>query len=270
MASRRFVVVVCGAKICVAANPLRSDRHNGPKIASPRCGICTWISMSTERPASIRSRPPIQFPRRPRSSRHRSADIRSSGALTVSLSSSRKAPSNCLRFPLVEIPPARTANGSSACRDSGIAKTIRRIPSPSSTLAIRLRISVTFGWIFRRQMPCLCSMQSHRENTPASTPIPNTIGGGSCTNLPTEKAPQSGRERLLPAARITLSHRPDFASTKAFRWRTFVTLLAVRRRSEIASAWYIRKGPSKDAVESPAKKLSAGVESTTAVRVVKV
>jgi hypothetical protein len=64
-------------------------------------------------------------------------------------------------------------------------------------------------------------------------------------------------------------HRPDFASSKAFRWRTFVTLLVVRRRSEIASARCIRKGPSKDAVESPAKKLTAGVESAASVRVLK-
>jgi hypothetical protein len=64
-------------------------------------------------------------------------------------------------------------------------------------------------------------------------------------------------------------HRPDFASSKAFRWRTFVTLLVVRRRSEIVSARCIRKGPSKDAVESPAKKLTAGVESAASVRVLK-
>jgi hypothetical protein len=43
----------------------------------------------------------------------------------------------------------------------------------------------------------------------------------------------------------------------------------VRCRSEIASARCIRKGPSKDAVGPPAKKLTAGVESTASVRVLK-
>jgi len=48
------------------------------------------------------------------------------------------------------------------------------------------------------------------------------------------------------------------SSTKAFRWRTFVRLMVVRRRSEVASARCIREGPSKDAVESPAKSLQLG------------
>lgn len=55
-------------------------------------------------------------------------------------------------------------------------------------------------------------------------------------------------------------------STKAFRWRMFITLLAVRRRSEIASARCIRKDPGKDTVEPPAKQLTAGVESAASVR----
>ena len=156
MALRRFLVVVSGAKICLAANPLRSDRRKRTKDSIAAVQHLYLDSDIDGEPALLRSGPPIQFPRRPQSSRHRLAYIRSSGALIVSISSGREAPSTCSRFPLAEIRPARTATGLSACRDSGIARTIRRIPSPSNTLAIRLRIQVTFGWIFRRQMTCLC------------------------------------------------------------------------------------------------------------------
>jgi hypothetical protein len=190
----------------------------------------------------------MQFPRPPQSSRHRSANIRSSAALTVSLSSGRNAPSNCLRLPSAEIPSAWTATGSSACRGSGIASTIRPIPSSSNTLAIRLRIPlripVTFGWIFRQQMSCLCPMQSHRESTPASTPIPNTIRRGSCTNLPTERRreadgtiPSRRSDNPVASARLCL--------IEGVPLERIVTLLVVRRRSEIASARCIGKGPSQ-------------------------
>src|SRR6202140_5483444 len=66
--------------------------------------------MSTERPAGGRSGVPIQFPRRPESSPPRSANTRSSAALTVSLSSNGKAPSDCSRFPLAELPPVWMLN----------------------------------------------------------------------------------------------------------------------------------------------------------------
>jgi len=191
MASRRFLVVVSGANIYVAANPLRSDRRKRTKdsISTVRHLYLDFDIDGEARLTSLGTSDTV--PTRPQSSRHRSANIRSSAALTVSLSSSRQAPSNRLRFALAEMPPARTVTRSSACRDSGIARTIRRIPSPSNTFVIRLRIQVTFGWIFRRQLPRLCPMQSLRESIPASSPIPNTIGRGSCTNLPSEKTPRS-------------------------------------------------------------------------------
>ena len=48
-----------------------------------------------------------------------------------------------------------------------------------------------------------------------------------------------------------------------------VTLRVVHRRFGIASALRIRKDPRKGAVEAPAKKLIAGVESTASVQVLK-
>jgi hypothetical protein len=190
MASRRFLVVVSAAKIYVTANPLRSDRRKRTKdsIAKVRHLYLDFDNDGEARLTSLPSSDAVPTP---------------TAILSTSLGKyqilcridrftfeRQGAPSNCLRLPSAEIPPAWTATGSSARRDSGIARTIRHIPSPSSTLAIRLRIQVTFRWIFRRQMRCLCPMQSHCESTPASTPIPNTMGRGSCTNLPTEKTPR--------------------------------------------------------------------------------
>ncbi len=37
------------------------------------------------------------------------------------------------------------------------------------------------------QMACFWPMQFHRESIPISTPIPNAIGRGFCTNLRTER-----------------------------------------------------------------------------------
>jgi hypothetical protein len=78
MASRRFRFVVSGAKIYVTANPLRSDRRMRTKdsIATVRYLYLEFDIDGEARLTSLRS-------------------IRSSAALTVSLSSSRKAPSNC-------------------------------------------------------------------------------------------------------------------------------------------------------------------------------
>lgn len=65
-----------------------------PKRALTRCVIGTLIPISGS-PTSIRSRRPVQFPRQPRSSRHRPANIRSSGALSVLPSPTGKARLNC-------------------------------------------------------------------------------------------------------------------------------------------------------------------------------
>jgi DNA primase RepB-like protein len=243
MPSRRFLVAVSGAKIYVSANPLRSDRCKRTKdsIATVRHLHLDFDIDGEARLTSLRTSDTVPTPT--------AVLLTSLGRCQILCridSFTFEQPESALKLFAIPFGGDRTSmdcNRSSAGRDSGIASTIRHIPSPSSTLTIRLRIQVTVGWIFRRQVPCLCPMQSHRERTPASTPIPNTIGDGSGTNLPTEKTPRSGRERFLPAARITLSHRPDFASTKAFRWGRLFTLLVVRRRSEIASARCIRKGP---------------------------
>jgi hypothetical protein len=173
MASRRFVVVVSGAKICLAANPLRSDRRKRTKdsIAAVR-HLYLDFDIDGE-PALLRSGPPIQFPRRPQSSRHRSADIRSSGALTVSLSSSREAPSTCSRFPLACTDCNRTLRlpGFRNCKNDPSYPITVKYPCDSTSNPGDFRLDIPAA----NALPL--PMQSHRERTPASTPIPNTIGG---------------------------------------------------------------------------------------------
>ena len=52
--------------------------------------------------------------------------------------------------------------------------------------------------------------------------------------------------------------------------RDFQDFLKTPQAKQVASTLRVRKGPSKDAAEQPAKKLVAGVESTASVRVSKV
>jgi hypothetical protein len=53
------------------------------------------------------------------------------------------------------------------------------------------------------------------------------------------------------------------------RDRDFQDFLKTPQAKQLASTLRIRKGPSKDAAEQPAKKLTSGVESTGSVRVSK-
>ena len=138
-----------------------------------RSVIGTLISISG-RPTSLRYRPPIQLPRQPRSSRHRSANIRSSGALWALSLRTRKARLNCAASFSAAISIAPAATGFSNCKDCRIASTIRRIHLPSNTLAIPLGIPMAVGRIFQQRTPCLRLAQSHCERVSASTRIPNT------------------------------------------------------------------------------------------------
>jgi len=51
--------------------------------------------------------------------------------------------------------------------------------------------------------------------------------------------------------------------------RDFQDFLKTPQAKHVASTLRVRKGPSKDEAEQPAKKLVAGVESTTSVRAVR-
>ena len=51
--------------------------------------------------------------------------------------------------------------------------------------------------------------------------------------------------------------------------RDFQDFLKTPQAKQVASTLRVRKGPSNGAAEQPAKKLVAGVESTTSVRAVK-
>jgi hypothetical protein len=76
---------------------------------------------------------------------------------------------------------------------------------------------------------------------------------------------------------LSSTHPPTMWWTEALndvfsKDRDFQDFLKTPQAEQVASALRIRRGPSrdgKDAAEPQAKKLSAGVESTTAVRVVK-
>ena len=51
--------------------------------------------------------------------------------------------------------------------------------------------------------------------------------------------------------------------------RDFQDFLKTPQAKQVASTLRVRKGPTKDAAEQPARKLAAGVESTASVRVMK-
>ena len=61
----------------------------------------------------------------------------------------------------------------------------RRISSPTCS-TIPFGIPMTFGWRFQQRTLCLRSAQSHRENIPKSTRIPNAVGRGFCMSLSTK------------------------------------------------------------------------------------
>jgi len=211
MASRRFLVAVSRASIHVTANPLRSDGHNRTKdsIATVRHLYLDFDIDGDARLTSLRTSDTVPTP---------------TAVLSTWLGKYqilRRV--NCFNFERQESTPNLLAipfGGGSACMDRN---RVLRIPEfrncendPSYPITVKYPCDSTSNpGEFRLDIPAANAlplpMQSHRESTPASTPIPDTIGRGSCTNLPAEKTPRISRERLLPAARITLSHRPDFA-----------------------------------------------------------
>jgi hypothetical protein len=168
MASRRFLVVVSGAKIYVAANPLRSDRRKRTKdsiadtVPTPTAVLSTLLgkyqilcridSFTFEQQESALKLFAIPF-----------------GGDRTSMDCNRG-----LRWP-----------GFRNCKNDPSYPIPVKYPCDSTSNPGDFRLDIP------RQMRWLCPTQSHRESTPASTPIPNTIGRGSCTNLPTEKTPRS-------------------------------------------------------------------------------
>ena len=244
MASRRFLVVVSGAKIYVAANPLRSDRRKCTKdsIAAVR-HLCLDFDIDGEAClTSLRTSYAVPMP---------------TAVLSTSLGKYQiLCRVNCFNFERQESTLNLLAipfGGDPACMDGN--RTLRWPGFRNCENDLSYPITVKY--------PCDSTSNpgDFRLDIPAANalPLPHAIASrehpGKHINsehgsawilheLGHGKDASKLTRTIASRARITLSHRPDFASSKAFRSRTFVTLLAVRRRSEIACARCIRKGPS--------------------------
>ncbi len=244
MASCRFLVVVSGAKIYVTANPLRSDRRKRTKdrIATLRHLSLDFDSDGEARLTSLRTSDTVPTP-----TAILSTSLGKYQILSRIDNFTFGRQENTLK--LLAIP----FGAGPACMDR---KRTLRLPGfrnckhdPSYPITVKYP----------------CDSTSHpgdcRLDIPAASalPLPHAIPSrkdpGKHTNsehdwgwIPHELAHGKGAAKRT---RTIASRRSDnsvasarLCSTKAFRWRTFVTLLVVRRRSEVASARYIRKGPS--------------------------
>ena len=269
MASRRILDAVSGANTYLVANPLRSDERKRTKdsTATVRRLYLDFDVEGEPRLTSLRTSDTVPTP-----TAVLSISLRKYQILGRIDSFNFEQPESTLKLPA--IPFGRDP----ACMD---CNRVLRMPGfrndkndASYPITVKYPCDSTSNpGDFRLDIPAANALPlphaiSSRKH-PAKHTIPNTIGRGFYTNLPTEKTPRSWRERFLPAALITPVASARLCSTKAFRWRTFVTLLAVRHCSEIASARCIREGPSKDSGGADAKKPTAGVESTVSVRVLK-
>ena len=285
MASCRFLVVVFGAKIYVAADSLRSDRRKRTKdsIATVRHLYLDFDLDGEARLTSLRTSDTLPTP-------------------TAVFSTSLGKYQILCRIDSVTLEQQQSTlkllaipfGGDPACMD---CNRVLRLPGfrncendPSYPITVKYPCDSTSNpGDFRLDIPAA-------NDLPSPHGIPSQKHPGKHTNSEHDWAwilhelahgkdaakltrmiasrrsdkPRPLYLRLFTSSGWSMSRRRDLASSKAFRWRTFVTLLVVRRRSEIASARCIRKGPRKDAVEPPAKKLTAGVESGASVRVLKV
>jgi hypothetical protein len=273
VASRRFLVVVFGAKSYVAANPLRSDGRKRTKdsIATVRHLYLDFDIDGEARLTSLRTSDTAPTP---------------TGVFSTSLCKYQiLCRIDSLTFEQQESTLKLLAipfGGDPACREPGL-RNCKNDPSypitvkypcdsTSNTADVRLDIPTANALPFPHAISSRKHPGEHTNSEHDWAWILHELAHGKDAAKLTRTS--ASRRSDTPSSLFTpsgwsMSYRPDFASTKAFRWRTFVTLPAVRRRSEIASAWCIRKGPSNDAVDPLAKKLTAGVESGASVRVLK-
>jgi hypothetical protein len=261
MASRRLLVVVSGAKIYLTANPLRSDRRKGTKntIATVLHLYLDFDIDGEARLTSLRTSDTVPTPITVLStSLGKNQILRRIDSFTFEQQEST--------LKLLAIP----FGGEPAYVD---CKRVLRLPGfrnckndPSYPIPVKYPCNSTSNpGDFRLDIPAA-------NDLPLPHAIPSRKHSGKHTNseygwawILHELAHGKDAAKLTRTIASLRSDNPvaspRVASSKAFRWRTFVTLLVVRRCSEIASARCIRKDPSKDAVKPPAKKLTAGVES---------
>ena len=117
MSSRWFQVSFTEAKIDVAANPIRSGSRKRTKesIFAVRHLYLGFDIDGEARLTSLRSGPPMYFPRRSHSSLHRPARIRLFGGLIPLRSRCRKVRLNWSPSPSAEIPCAPISTRSPSC-----------------------------------------------------------------------------------------------------------------------------------------------------------
>jgi hypothetical protein len=282
MASRRFLVVVSEAKIYVTANPLRSDRRKRTKdsIAKVRH---LYLDFDIDGKALLTSL--------------RTSDTGPTPTTVLSTSLGKyqvlcridsftferqESTLKLLAIPFGGDPSSRDCNrvlclpGFRNCKnDSSYPITVKYpCDSTSNPGDFRLDIPAANAVPLPDAMPSRKHPGRHTNSEHDWAWILHELARGKdaakLTRTIASRRSNNPRPYKFTASGRSMSHRPDFASSKALRWRTFVTLLAVRRRSEIASVRCIRKGPSKGCGELPAKKLASGVESGASVRVLKV
>jgi len=262
MASRRFLVVVSGTKIYVAANPLRSDRRKRTKgsIATLR-HLCLDFDVDGEaaRLTSLRTSDTVPTPTAVLSTLLGKCQI-----LCRIDSFTFEQQESALKLLAIPFGGHRTSmDCNRALRWSGFRNCKK---GPSYPIPVKYPCDLTSN-------PA-SNPSDFRLNIPAANalPLPHAIssrkhpdkhihsehewawirhqlahGKDPAKLTPTIASRRSDSPRPLlfaPSGRST-SHRPGFASSKAFRSRTFVTPLVVRHCSEIASARCIRKGPSQ-------------------------
>jgi RepB DNA-primase from phage plasmid len=255
MASCRFLVVVSGAKIYVSANPLRSDRRKRTKdsIATVRHRYLdfdidgearltsVWASDTGPTPTAILS-----------TSLGKYQILRRIDNFTF------ERQENILN--LLAIP----FGGGPACVDR---KRTLRLPGlrnckndPSYPITVKYPCDSTSNpGDFRLDIPAANDLPLPHAISSRKHPGKHTNSEADWAWIRHELAHGKHAAKLTRTIASRRSDNPvlftysqrtvnvasaSFASSKEFRSRTFVTLLAVRRRSEIASAWCIRKGPS--------------------------
>src|ERR1700694_1773380 len=288
MASRRFLVAVSGAEIYVAADSLRSDRRKRTKdsIATVRHLYLDFDLDGEARPPSLRTSDTLPTPTAVFSTSLGKYQIlcRIDSVTLEQQQSTLKL----LAIPFGGDPACMGCNwvlrlpGFRNCKHDPSYPITVKYPSDSTSNPasnpsdFRLDIPAAEALPLPHAIPSRKQPGKHTNSEHDWTWILHELAHGKdaakLTRMIASRRSDKPRPlylRLFTSSGWSMSRRRDLASSKAFRWRTFVTLLVVRRRSEIASARCIRKGPSKDAVEPPAKKLTAGVESTASVRVLK-
>ena len=222
MASRRFLVVVSGATIYGAANPLRSDRRKYTKdsIATVRHLYPGFDIDGEARLTSLRTSNTVPTPTEVFSTSLSQYQIL--GRIDSFTFEQQESTLKLLAIPFGGDPASsdrkrvlRLSRFQNCKHDSSHPITVK-YPYDSTSNPYDFRLDIPAANAL--PLPHAISSRKHPDKHTNSEHdwalIRHELAHGKDAGL--------SRERFLPTARITPSHRPDFASSKAFRWRTFV------------------------------------------------